>query len=121
MRPYYKPDPAASYAIARSLDDLSRAEAYRLQISGTYAGGDEFLRQAVRVGAAFEAWACRNVDFDALGEVWPYYVEGFAGWAESCDFTPLDLEKLTRASQFRSIAERAGLPLLKPSKKHSNG
>lgn len=68
-------DPAAVFACALSLREacLKRAETHReLNLSDSYNGMDEFMREMMRVGSLFEDWACAHVVFEELGEVWPY-------------------------------------------------
>lgn len=70
-----QPDPAAILAIATSLsrefleavgDDEAQA------LSDVYAGIDGFMRTAMHIAVIFESWACRNVRFADLSQVWPY-------------------------------------------------
>lgn len=72
------PDPAAVFACAKSLHDacVERAELKPgLDLSEAYQGMDSFMRELMRVGEAFEKWACRHVVFDELDEVWPYLLD----------------------------------------------
>lgn len=72
------PDPAAVFACAKSLHDacLARAESEPgLDLSEAYQGMDTFMREVMRVGKAFEDWACHHVAFDDLTDVWPYLLE----------------------------------------------
>ena len=71
-------DPAAVFACALSLREacLKSTEANpQLILSESYNGMDEFLREMMRVGNLFEAWACAHVAFDELNDVWPYLME----------------------------------------------
>jgi hypothetical protein len=71
-------DPAAVFACALSLREacLKSAKANpQLNLSESYNGMDEFLREMIRVGNLFEAWACAHVAFDELNDVWPYLME----------------------------------------------
>jgi hypothetical protein len=71
-------DPAAIFAIATSLwaECHKHATADRsINLSDAYSGMDGFMREIMRIGAQFEAWACRHVDFDQLTDVWPYMLE----------------------------------------------
>ena len=74
MNPSFDPDPAAEFGAAMSLFDAAEraADENRNDLSGSYQGGDEFMRQCMRVGREFEAWACAHVNFDELWDVWPY-------------------------------------------------
>jgi hypothetical protein len=69
-----QPDPAAEFGAALSLFNAAEtaAEMHSNNLSDAYSGGDEFMRQCMRVGREFEAWACAHVDFDELADVWPY-------------------------------------------------
>ena len=79
------PDPAAVLGCALSLHAVclgrSKVDA-NLNLSAAYGGGDEFMRQVMRVANLFEEWACEHVDFEELGEVWPYFLED--GFGEGC-------------------------------------
>lgn len=71
-------DPAAVFACALSLREacLKSAKANpRLNLSESYNGMDEFLREMMRVSNLFEAWACAHVVFDNVNDVWPYLME----------------------------------------------
>ena len=65
-------DPAAVFACAMSLHDACVEYAGThpsVNISASYTGRDEFLRQIMRVGNLFETWACSHVDFEMLTDV----------------------------------------------------
>lgn len=71
-------DSAAVFACALSLREacLKSAKANpQMNLSESYNGMDEFLREMMRVGNLFEAWACAHVAFDELNDVWPYLME----------------------------------------------
>ncbi len=73
-----QPDPAAVFACALSLREacLKSAEANpQLNLSESYNGMDEFMREMMRVANLFEAWACEHVAFVQTSEVWPYLME----------------------------------------------
>lgn len=60
-------DPAPVFACALSLREacLKSAEANsQLNLSDCYNGMDEFMREMMRIGNLFEAWACEHVAFD---------------------------------------------------------
>lgn len=79
------PDPAAVFACAKSLHDacLQRAEVEpELNLSESYQGMDQLMREVMRVGDEFENWACRHVAFHELDDVWPYLLEERFG--EAC-------------------------------------
>lgn len=77
-------DPAAEFAVAISVykgltDRVVAGE--DLDLSEPFQGGDEFMRTCVHLGKQFEAWACHNVDFEQLVDVWPYLLEEKFLWA----------------------------------------
>jgi hypothetical protein len=79
-----QPDPAAVFACAMSLHDACVGRACSdpsVDISESYNGGDEFLRQMMRVGNLFEEWACEHIAFEELEDVWPYLLEDRFGAA----------------------------------------
>jgi hypothetical protein len=79
------PDPAAVFACAKSLHDacLQRAEVEpELDLSESYQGMDQLMREVMCVGEEFEKWACRHVAFHELDHVWPYLLEDRFG--EAC-------------------------------------
>lgn len=53
-----------------------------INLSECYEGGDEFMRQVMRIATEFELWSCQHVFFDELDDVWPYLLEGRFG--EAC-------------------------------------
>jgi hypothetical protein len=73
----FSPDPAAILGAAVSLkkvcEDLAKRD--RINLSECYNGGDEFMRQVMRVATLFETWCCEHVDFNQSAEVWPYLLE----------------------------------------------
>ena len=70
----HTPDTAAEFAIALSIyNGLAARDA--LHLSDVFQGFDQFMRECVRVGKVFEAWACANVNFYELTTVWPYLLE----------------------------------------------
>lgn len=83
MKTTYKPDTAAIFGAAMSIFEEGRklAKSNGNDLSDAYSGHDEFMRQCMRVASEFEAWACKHVDFDALGEVWPYFMHDSFGRA----------------------------------------
>jgi hypothetical protein len=81
----YAPDPAAVFASALSLWQECQKQANNdenLNLSESYNGLDEFMREIMRVATHFETWACQHIDFDELTDVWPYFLEGKFG--EKC-------------------------------------
>ena len=71
-------DPAAIFAISTSLwrECHKHSAADRsINLSDAYSGMDGFMREIMRIATQFETWACRNVDFTQLTDVWPYLLE----------------------------------------------
>lgn len=71
-------DPAAVFAGALSLWNACwQAVDHNpsLNLSEAYHGGDEFMRQIMRVASLFENWCADKVEFEQLDEVWPYLLE----------------------------------------------
>lgn len=115
----FKPDPAAALGVAISLSKLGESKVYRENISDTYAGGDEFMRQCMRVGELFETWACDHVDFEALDDVWPYMMQDkFADAAKSAGFDPLNLREINGDAECLEIAKALKLTL-RPTVSHT--
>lgn len=72
------PDPAAVFACALSLWNACQQSASidaRLNLSDSYQGIDNLMRAIMSIGTRFEAWACENIVFDELVEVWPYLLD----------------------------------------------
>lgn len=70
-------DPAAIFAAATSLWEAVHEHARRdasLNLSESYNGIDELMREVMRIATAFEEWATKHVDFGELGEVWSYFL-----------------------------------------------
>jgi hypothetical protein len=71
-------DPAAIFAGALSLWNACwQAVDHQpgLNLSEAYRGGDEFMRQLMRVASLFESWCADRIDFENLDDVWPYLLE----------------------------------------------
>lgn len=78
-------DPAAVFACAVSLQSACldlQAKDPTFNISESYNGTDQFMREIMRVGELFEAWSVAHVIFDELDEVWPYLLE--EKFADAC-------------------------------------
>jgi hypothetical protein len=90
-QPAEAPDAAAEFAIAKGLYDyFANKQSY--DISEIYNGADEFMRRCAHLGRLFEAWSCDHVDFNAMQDVWPYYLEDHVGpavesmfWEQNCE------------------------------------
>lgn len=75
------PDPAAVMGAAMSLYKLNSRE--DCETSDVFQGHDVFMRLCMDVATAFENWACSNVNFDALTDLWPYLLhDHFLGAVE---------------------------------------
>lgn len=78
-------DPAAVFACAHSLwrachEHAAKEKAFNL--SECFNGIDQLMREAMSIGNRFEEWACEHINFDNLGDVWPYMLEDKFG--EAC-------------------------------------
>jgi hypothetical protein len=91
------PDPAAVLGIALSLYNGIQKEDDGNNLSDAYSGGDEFMRQCMRVATLFETWACDHVDFGELDDVWPYLLEDKFHEAYRKHFGPTELARITEA------------------------
>lgn len=106
-------DPAAVFACALSLREacLKSAEANpQLNLSESYNGMDEFLREMMRVANLFEAWACEHVAFEQTSEVWPYLMEDKFGDACLEFMLPSALAEFNDSECLR-VALRLRLPI----------
>ncbi len=78
------PDPAAVLGAAISLWEACHRTACRkpkVNLSECYHGGDQCMREVMRVATLFEEWACRHIAFEEIDEVWPYFLENEFGRA----------------------------------------
>lgn len=92
-----QPDLAAVFGCALSLwrECMRRSRSgRRVNLSDCYGGGDEFMRVVMRAGIRFEMWACRHIAFEALDDVWPYFLE--AKFGEAC----VELKDVTSLNEF---------------------
>lgn len=108
-----QPDPAAVFACALSLREAclkSTAATPQLNLSESYSGMDEFLRELMRVANLFEAWACAHVAFEELNAVWPYLMEDKFGDACLELILPGALEEFDGSDCLR-VALRLRLPI----------
>lgn len=76
-----KSDKAAIWYAANSLmDELRKRPGALQELTDDNEGQDNAVRNYVLPAAeAFEQWACRNVEFDELVDVWGYKLEGEFG------------------------------------------
>lgn len=87
-------DQAAVFAVAISLwkECQKHAATNRsIDLSGSYAGIDGFMREIMRIAKAFETWACQHVDFTKLSDVWPYLLQDRFGQECFSILLPQDL------------------------------
>ena len=80
-----QPDSAAVFGAAVSLWHAVKKHAAAtptLSLSECYNGGDEFMRQVMRIATEFGLWSCEHVFFEELDDVWPYLLEDKFG--EAC-------------------------------------
>ena len=106
-------DPAAVFACALSLREacLKSAEANpQLNLSKSYNGMDEFMREMMRVANLFEAWACEYIAFERTSEVWPYLMEDKFGDACLEFMLPSALAEFNDSDCLR-VALRLRLPI----------
>lgn len=97
----FAPDPAAEFAAAVSLRDAAEAAAKENgnNLSETYQGGDEFMRQCMRIG---------RVD-----DVWPYRLEDrFGAAALEVIGSECHLKRLgTEPAHWAAVAVKLALPV----------
>jgi hypothetical protein len=75
-------DPAAVFAGALSIWNACWQAVDcepSLNLSEAYHGGDEFMRQLMRVASLFQSWCADRIDFESLDDVWPYLLEDRLG------------------------------------------
>jgi hypothetical protein len=106
-------DPAAVFACALSLHTacLKAVDSDpSVNLSEAYQGGDQFMREMMRVADLFETWACEHVAFEALKDVWPYLLEDRFGDACLALMAPGDFAGFDRDDCLR-VAFRLKLPV----------
>ncbi len=106
-------DSAAVFACALSLREAclkSAATDPQLNLSDSYNGMDEFMREMMRVANLFEAWACTHVAFEELNDVWPYLLEDKFGDACLACIRPSSAVEFN-ASDCLRVALRLRLPI----------
>lgn len=111
-----KPDPAAIMAIVLAVHEkcTDRSKEGIMDLSDPYGGNDGYMRQVMAIAEQFESWACAWVDFDALSDVWPYWLEDNFGLALMELLLLNQRDRLTdlRPSDCKILAEALKLPLL---------
>lgn len=68
------------------------------------------MRELMRIANQFESWACVHVNFDELGEVWPYFMQDKFGNTCLSFIAPADLASFDECDCLR-LALRLRLPL----------
>jgi hypothetical protein len=107
------PDPAAVFATATSLWQACHKLAVADQLvdlSESYSGKDGLMREVMRIGSQFEAWACSHIAFEELDDVWPYLLEDRFGAACLSVIVPTALAQFDE-SDCLCVAMRLGLPV----------
>jgi len=106
-------DAAAVFACALSLREAclkSAAANAQLNLSESYNGMDEFMRELMRIANLFETWAGAHVVFDELNDVWPYLMEDKFG--DAClESIPPDALAHFDDSDCLRVALRLRLPI----------
>jgi hypothetical protein len=113
MKTTYKPDPAGIFGAAMSLFDEGRrlAKVNGNDLSDAYSGHDGFMRECMRIATEFEAWACKHVDFEELGEVWPYFMhDKFGTHALAVIGSECQLDE-ANATHWAAIAHAMKMPM----------
>lgn len=105
-------DPAAILGASLSLyaSCMAQARAEGANLSVAYQGGDQFMREVMRVAQEFELWACEHVNFDEWDEVWPYFLQDRFGPACVSILSAAGLASFSREDCVR-ISLRLGIPL----------
>ncbi len=107
-------DPAAVFACASSLwQELHRCAAREpaLNLSEAYNGLDQLMREVMRVGSAFEKWACAHIRFEEVTDVWPYVLQDQFGTACLGVLFPTTLAEFNEQDCLR-VALRLRLPVI---------
>lgn len=109
------PDDAAIFAAAVSLyNAANNGESTAGELSDEWSGFDNFMRQLLPVARKFEEWACSQVDFFELNDVWPYLLEDSFGKAFLSVLSTDELKGGFKDTHCQRIAEVMGLPLFAP-------
>ncbi len=112
-KPPEQADPAAVFACALSLREACLRHAAtdpQLNLSESYNGMDEFMRELMRVANLFETWACAHVAFAETNVVWPYLLEDRFGDACLASVVPSALAHFDDTDCLR-VALRLRLPI----------
>lgn len=109
------PDPAAIFGATLSLWNAFK-KYYEINptpdISDDFSGTDCAMRTVLQIGERFEQWACQNVDFTRVDDVWPYLLEDKLGDAALASFKqPTKIPRLLSDNDCLKLARALGLPL----------
>jgi hypothetical protein len=110
----HRSDPAAIFASALSLWQACQECATGencLNLSECYNGMDQLMREVMRVGNQFEAWACLHIDFEQLSDVWSYLLEDKFGSACLAAVPPGVIASFDESDCLR-VALRLRLPII---------
>jgi len=102
------PDPAAEFAAALAIYEARKA---LRNLSDAFNGGDNFLRQCMECGRAFERWSCRHVQWSELADVWPYLLQDKLGAAYLAEFGDASPEGRFTDAVCARLAAALNLPL----------
>jgi hypothetical protein len=108
------PDPAGIFACALSLWHECKQHAAAnasLNLSESYNGMDQFMREVMRIASQFETWACKHVHFDDFSEIWPYHLEESFGKACLAVILPSALAEFDETDCLR-VAMHLKLPII---------
>lgn len=111
------PDPACYYAAIISIDRQTRRLIRKKLIPGNTSdpydsGHVGYMIEAADLAQRFNTWADRWIDFDRLGECWPYYLEDHFGSALWTIRLGLGHIKQVTDDEFKLIAQQMSAPLL---------
>lgn len=109
----FQPDPAAVLGCAISLREScfkQVADYPILNLSDSYSGMDQFMRELMRIGTLFEEWSCQHIVFEAITDVWPYLMEDKFGDACLNCMLPTALAEFDRSDCLR-VALQLRLPI----------
>lgn len=89
---------------------MAQARNTAINLSEAYKGGDQFMREVMRVAHEFELWASAHVNFDEFDEVWPYFLHDHFGPTCVTVIPATSLDTFDHEDCFR-IALRLCIPL----------
>ncbi len=118
----HRPDPAGEFAAAKSLYAHILASHSVEEITDNHESQENVMRSVMTLAQAFEAWACRYVDFDRMQDRWPYLLEDRFGEAvfQVWDGSGIDLLD-SLIGREAEIARILGLPILSTPREETHG